>query len=113
MRLSDYDRIHGVVTVQDMARDRKNRESQERHQAKRKRQEAKAATLGPALPLEVPMAERLLCGVLPEEKEAAFLRGEAITILPEESSRFMLLMDEVKAATQGPALLPGGAHAIQ
>lgn len=42
------------------------------------------------------MCERLMLGVLPPEKEAAYLRGEPITIEPHEASRFMLLMDERK-----------------
>ena len=56
MRLHERDaqfaRIRGVVTVQDIERDRRNREAQERRREERERQAAKEATLGPVL-LEV------------------------------------------------------------
>ncbi|HEX9081685.1 MAG TPA: hypothetical protein VF768_05355 [Holophagaceae bacterium] len=56
MRLNEREAIQrrnrGVVTMEDMERDRRAREAQERRRGERERREAKAATRGPAL-LEV------------------------------------------------------------
>ena len=56
MRLSEREAFfrhqRGVMTMEDVARERKTREAQERRQEDRQRREAKDATRGPAL-LEV------------------------------------------------------------
>ncbi len=57
MRLSEREAIRnrqrGVLTMEDVARDRRSREVAEEKAKKRRQVEAKAATRGPAL-LEVP-----------------------------------------------------------
>ncbi|HJV39983.1 MAG TPA: hypothetical protein VJ549_00590 [Geothrix sp.] len=53
MRLREKEAFHrhqtGVLTMEDVARERKAREAQERKAEERRQREAKAATRGPAL----------------------------------------------------------------